>query len=116
MFNFIPPKTITAPIEVTVPGQAAVGTIDFTFVYRPRSVFRAWLAEVAGKEIDADLLAPLITGWNGVVLLGGGDGQVGDPVPFSRDNLATLIESFPTIAVEIYQGYLHAVSESRVKN
>lgn len=108
MFKRNPPKTFKATIKVTVPGGEPE-PIEFEFKHKTRSGLAEWQANMAGKT-DRELVPEFVAGWSGVI------GPDGDQVPWSVDEFVLLTENYPAAALEIYAGYVRALTESRAKN
>ena len=108
MFKINPDATFKAVVKITVPGADQKG-IEFEFKHKTRSGMGEWLKNIAGKN-DAEVSGEFIVGWSGVI------SETGDEIPFSFDAFERLCENYPAAAVEIMNGYIKALMESRTKN
>lgn len=109
MFKLCPVPEFTADVPLTRPGEPQPVTVRMRFRHKSRKAFKAWLASASGRE-DADYLLEVLVGWEG---LGDAEGQ---PLEFSRDALAQLLDLFPASGQEIFQAYGRALHESRTGN
>lgn len=108
MFRLTPNPTFTAKVFLSVPGAEKAQPVPFTFKHKGRTAMVEWLATSPGTP-DADVLDKVITDW-GVV---DGDGQ---PVKYSRDALAELLENYPAARFEIFNAYVDELSKAKAKN
>jgi len=108
MFKINPNPTFPATVKITVPGGQPT-PIEFVFKHKTRAGLAEWMQHMEGKA-DADLVGEYIAGWSGVF------DDAGEPVPFSVDAVLKVCNGFPAAALEIYAGYIKALTESRAKN
>jgi len=103
-------------LHLTVPGQDDLAPVAFWFKHKDRDALLAWTAKPVtatqqGQVLtDAAYLGEVIEGWKGPV------DDAGAPVVYSSDALGALLLAYPTAANEIYNGYIDALTKSRVKN
>lgn len=109
MLKLNPNPTFRADVPLTVPGQEAAGTVNFTFRHMGRNAFKVWSEAASGKP-DAESLTELIANWQGVT------DDAGAPVAFSDIALAALLDAYPAAGLEIVQAYVKALTESRLGN
>lgn len=110
MFHIDPQPTFTAPVKLSAPGQPAE-TIQITWWHKGRKAMKDWLDAFSdGSLTDADGLAEVIAGWDGIV------DSFGQPVPFSREALAKLLDAYQTAGAELVRAYVGALTESRLGN
>ncbi len=108
MFRLAPNPTFRATVRVTVPGAEPM-PIEFEFRHKTRTGLAEWLKGVS-KKSDMELAREFVVGWSNVI------NEAGDQEPFSYDALQNLFENFHAASVEVYAGYLKALTESRAKN
>lgn len=109
MFRINPAPTFRAKVPLTVPGEDKRGLVEFVFRHKTRQQFAAWWEAIEGRK-DADILADVVAGWEDVI------DEQGEPVPYSPEALALLIDRFPASAAEILLAYRRGLWESREKN
>ena len=108
MFKLNAAPTFKSPVRITVPGGDPL-PIEFEFKHKTRTGLAEWQANMQGKT-DRELVPEFIVGWSGVI------GDTGDAVPWSIDAFVTLTENYPAAPMEVYAGYIKALTESRAKN
>lgn len=109
----------TTSLQLTIPGQDELATIEVTWKHKDRDALKEWAARplrvgergFVELEVEAAYLAEVVHAWKGPLA---DDGVT--PVPFSEAALATLLKSHPAAGQEFYNRYLRALTESRVKN
>lgn len=110
MFVLQPNPTFKADVLIPVPGQEKPGKVTFEFIHMGRKALREFFdrlgepSEEGVEKEDAEQLATLIKGWEGV------------DKPFNVANLSTLLDNYPSAVRAIIQGYNAALFEGRVKN
>jgi hypothetical protein len=109
MFKLNANPEFTADVQITRPGEPKPGTIRFRFRHMGRTAFKAWV-ETAGGRDDPDYLLDAVAGWEGVT------DASGQPVEFSREALAQLLDAFPAAGQDIFVAYGKALHESRTGN
>lgn len=110
--------TFTSPAQLTVVGSDDLATIDITWRHKRRDDLKEWAARplrvtergIVPLEVEAEYLAEVIAGWKGPV------NDNGDPVPFSQAALANVLQNYAMAGQELYNQYLRAMTESRLKN
>ncbi|MDD5297669.1 MAG: phage tail assembly chaperone [Rhodocyclaceae bacterium] len=110
MFKINPAPTFSAPVSLTVPGQDESATLDITFQHKGKQALSAWIKAAVEGRADLDSLTEVVAGWDGV------SDDAGNPLPFSPEALATLLDQYPAAAGEFYAAYRKALTESRAKN
>lgn len=108
-FRINPAPTFRVKVPLTVPGAEARGVVEIEFRHKGRQAFAAWWQSIDGRT-DAEILADVIAGWSDVI------DDRGDPVAYSPEALALLIDRFPTAALELQGAYRKALWEAREKN
>lgn len=110
--------TFTAPVKLTVRGQEALAEISITWRHMDRDKLKRWMGRPLTTDDDgiitvateAAYLDEAIASWAGPV------DDEGVAVPYSVGALAGLLRAHHTAGQELYNQYLKALSESRVKN
>lgn len=108
-FRIVPSPTFRVKVPLTVPGADTRGVIDVEYRHKGRQEFAAWWDAIDGRT-DAEVLADVITGWSDVI-----DAD-GNPVAYTPEALALLIDRFPASAVELLGAYRKGLFEAREKN
>ena len=103
MFKITPKPTFRATVPLSVPGSDKPAAIGVDFRHLSKSALRDYFAGLEGKS-DAEALAEVITGWEGV------------DVPFSADALAQLLDNYPAAAGELFEAFRRELLEARAKN
>jgi len=86
MFSIDVKNTFKAKVAFTLPGDAAPITAEFTAEFKRLPQSR--LDDMYGKPktvSDSDLVHEVVVGWDGVT------DAIGEPLPFSQENLERLI-------------------------
>jgi hypothetical protein len=109
MFNLVPTPTFSAPVPLSVPGLADPLEVRVTFRHKTREALAKWLAD-AGQRADGDMLHDVITEWTGMA------DEQGEPVPYSRTALETLLDNYPAARGELFAVYVSELSKSKRKN
>ena len=111
MFKLVPDPIFPVRVRITVPGQANLADLVLTCRHKPRDALKAWI-ESAKNSIasDAQFIGEIVEGWAENVQ--GADGQ---PLPFTQDALAALLNNYPAAGSEIVDAYVKEISESRAK-
>ena len=107
MFKISPKPTFPADVEIATP--IGVATLKLEFKHLGKAKLKE-LHETAQKQADIETLSQIVVGWSEVF-----DAE-GNSVAFNADNLAQLIDGYPSAPFEIYQAYLSAANGARVKN
>lgn len=102
--------TFPAVVLLTVSGVDQPQQVTFQFRHKGRKDLAAWI-DTGKDRPDAEFLGEVVAGWGEEVV-----DEDDKPVPFSIEALAELLDSYHPAAREIYQAYLRAIGESRVKN
>lgn len=109
MFKIAPNPTFTADVKVSVPGQDAPAVLTLTFRHMGRKALKAWIEGAAARQ-DAEFLDEAIESWRGF------ENAAGDPLAYSREALAELLDAYPAAGGEIFDAYLRALTRAREKN
>lgn len=107
MFKIIPNPTFPADVEISTPVGTATLKLEFKHIGKEGL---KKLHGIAETKADIETLVEFVVGWSEVF-----DAD-GNPVAFSADTLAKLIDSYPAAPYEIYRAYLKAASGVRTKN
>lgn len=108
-FKLTPNPTFKVKVNLTVPGQEALGQIEVEFRHKRPEEFASWLDSTKGKRLK-EVLSEVVVGWNGVT------GDDGNLVEFTQERLIELLGNYQTAASEIFDAYVAQLVESRVKN
>lgn len=108
MFKLNPNPTFKASVKVSVPGGDPL-PIEFEFKHKTRTGLAEWMKN-QGARPDREIVPEFIVGWSGVI------NEAGDQEPWSVDSFLKLAENYPAAAVEVYAGYIAALTESKAKN
>lgn len=110
MFKLTPPPPIfAADARFTIPGAATPGVITITWRYKSKDALQAWIKTRDGVD-HLESLAEVLAGWSNVV---DADDQ---PLPFSRQALAGLLNTYPAAGRDLVGAYIQALFESRLGN
>lgn len=104
-----PPATFVAEAKITVPGEAAPGVFDVEWRYKSKDDLQAWIRTRDGVDHLVSL-AEVIAGWSGVL------DSKDQPLPFSREALAGLLNTYPAAGRDLVGAYIGALFESRLGN
>jgi hypothetical protein len=108
--RLVPAATFDAPVKLTVAGSPEPAVVVFVFARKSKSELRAWV-ESGAERSDPDFLGEVVKGWRAGVV-----DEHDQPVPFSTDAFAALLDRYPAAGGEIYQQYMAAYHEARTKN
>ncbi len=108
MFTLKAPATFKTTVALSTPGEATADPIRVEFRHKSRTQLADFVAKAASGPEEVDLLDEVIVGWSLIDDAG--------EVPYSKENLAILIDQYGPAATEIYRAYLKALNESRAKN
>jgi hypothetical protein len=108
MFKLNPNPTFKATVKVSVPGSDPL-PIEFEFKHRTRTGLAEWMKNQPVRS-DREIVPEFIVGWSGVI------NAAGEQEPWSVDSFITLTENYPAASLEVYYGYIKALTESRSKN
>lgn len=108
MFQLEPNPTFTAPVSIPLPG-GETATVDFTFAHMGRKALQRFLDRV--KDLpDAEAVGDIVDGWSGV------SGADGEPLPYTEEALAAMLDNYHGAALAILQVYIRELTGQRVKN
>lgn len=100
-----PAPTFRAKVGIPVPGQDKPEEIVCIFAHMTRDEFRDFAApEVASKRTDAESLARIMRGWEGV------------DAEFSADALALLCQQYHGAAYAISTAFVAELTKARLGN
>ncbi len=102
MFTLEPNPTFRAPVTVHVPGQGN-GAFMAEFVYLDRAARQAYVEALVGKS-NLDALAEIVVGWDEM------------DVPFSRDHLEKLLNTYDTAAEGFFKAFFEELTGAAAKN
>jgi hypothetical protein len=108
--RLVPAATFAASVKLTVPGERAPAVMTLVFAHKSKRELQAWVKNSADRS-DADFLGDVVRGWK----VGPVD-EHGEPVPYSADALAALLDAYPAAGDEIYHGYMAAYREAKAGN
>lgn len=109
MFKLNPNPTFTVKVPLTVAGSEVPAVIDVEFRHKGRTALHAWLKSIVGCA-EVDVLAEIMVAWNGPL------DDKGEPVAYSKEALAQLIDNYAPAARELLEAYRDALTERREKN
>lgn len=109
MIKLKPDPTFSAPVLLTVPGQAEPVEITMTMRHMAADQVSKWLADNDTRP-SLDALAEIIVGWDGVL------DESEQPVPYSTEALATLLNNYRAATPEIVVAWIREMGASRLKN
>lgn len=110
MFKIIPAPTFTCRVSLSRPDADDPVEIDVTWRHKNRTELAAWRHASAKFESDEEWLGEVIAGWGRVV------NEDGTPLPYSREALGVLLQSFPSAALELLNAYGRRLADARAKN
>lgn len=102
--------TFPATVMLTVPGVDQPQQVTIHFRHKGRKDLATWINSGNGRP-DAEFLGEVVAGWGEEFV-----DEHDQPAPFTPEAFAALLDSHHPAAHEIYQAYLRAIGESRVKN
>ncbi len=111
MFRLDPNPTFTARVALSVPGAEQPVNVTFTFKHKGVRALADWRRRAAEMTDDLQLVSEVVEGWGAEIL--GPDDQ---PVPFSAEALAKLIDAYPASGREIATAYIRALTDARLGN
>lgn len=97
MFRLKAPETFQHAVPIPLPG-GEVGTLEIEYHTMTRTGHINWLQTLQGRS-DIEIVSDLVAGWQGVT-----DAD-GEPLEFSHENLAALLDLFPGAAMAIITAY-----------
>jgi hypothetical protein len=102
----IQPKP-TFKIKVEIPTPTGPGVINIEFAHKGRKALAKFLegaSEEGANVQDIDALSEIVVGWDGV------------DQAFSKKALEDLLDAYPAAGKALFDAYLPALIEGRVKN
>lgn len=108
--RLVPAATFDAPVKLTVAGASEPAVVVFVFARKSKSELRQWMEGGAGRP-DPEFLGEVVKGWRAGVV-----DEAEQPVPFSPEAFAALLDAYPAAGTEIYHQYLAAYDGARAKN
>lgn len=107
MFKLQPNPTFSAEVKISTP--QGVVPLKLEFKHLSKKALGEW-----GNSLDAksqiEMLTDVVVGWSDVFDCNG------EPVPFSAEALACLIDMYTPAGDEIGIAYVKALTESKSKN
>lgn len=120
MFKIVPNPTFTCDVPLSVPGEEKPALLKFIFRHKTRTQLNEYqarsydLALQAGQEGAAELyvdyLAEIIDGWAGL------QDAKGAAMPYTRENLALLLDQYASAGPEIVRAYRRQLADARSGN
>ena len=110
MFKTVnPPATFTAEARITIPGATDPGVFQVEWRYQTKAGMQAWIKAREGVDHLVSL-GEVMVGWSEVL---DADEQ---PLPFSREALAGMLDTYPAAGRDLIGAYIGALFESRLGN
>ena len=106
MFKINPNPTFKAKVEIQIPGGEKQ-TIECEFKHRTATQLKEWLSALDKMEEpmkNAEFVLEFVIGWSGV------------DVPFSKENVAQLVDNYHTAASSMRDTYLQELTTARLGN
>ena len=110
MFCIVPNPTFVTTVRLSVPGQEAGAPIKVTWRHKGARALSAWLASAPARADEASFMAEVICDWQGV------HGADGAALPYTAENLALLLDAFPSAGSEMLIHYRRELADARAKN
>lgn len=102
MLKLQPNPTFDAKVMVPVVGGPDE-EITLTFRHKGVAAIKEF-AERAKTADDVDSVSELVAGWNGV------------DAEFNRDNLAQLLDAYPSLSARIIEAWFNEIASAKTKN
>lgn len=109
MFQLDPAPTFQVSVPISVPGQAEGLALLVTYRHKRKTQLADWIGRARGRS-DVEILGEVIDGWAGI------HNAAGQDVPYTKDNLSTLLENYPAAKDDLFQTYLRELTEAKRKN
>lgn len=103
MLKLKPNPTFKAKVAISVAGEQRLPVIDVEFRYLDRDSVQNYFENLRGKT-DAEGLSEIVVGWSGV------------DAPYSAEALATLLNSYPAAAADLFEAFRRELLEAKRKN
>lgn len=120
MLRIVPNPTFTCEVPLSVPGSDKAVPITVTFRHKGRKALSEYQQRAIELALAADApdahqqftryVAEVVEGWSGVL---SADDK---PLPYTEDNLARLLEAYPSAGAEIVRHYSRQLSHARSGN
>lgn len=110
MFKIIAQPTFTCEVMLSRPESDTPVVVDITWRHKNSRELVAWLASAADRADDAEFLDEVICGWGRFV------GEDDQPLPYTKQALASLLATFPSAGRELTQAYYRRLTDARAKN
>lgn len=110
MFKIIANPTFTCAVNLSVPGTDTPATLQVTFKHKTARQLSAWLVSSVKRTDDASYLEEVV---QDIAPLADANGQ---PLAYSRDALAQLLDQFPASGPELVMAYRKQLADARAKN
>lgn len=103
MFKLQPKTTFWAKVPVSIPGETKPAIVEMEFKHLGREGLKSYFENLEGKK-DAEALAEIIMNWRGV------------DAEFNPENLAELLENYPSASLSVFQTFRAESMEAKAKN
>jgi hypothetical protein len=110
MFKIVASPTFTCPVQISVPGSDKPATLQATFKHKTARQLSAWLLSSVDRTDDVSYVEEVLLDLSPLA-----DAE-GNPAPFSRDVLATLLDQYPASGPELITAYRRHLTDVRAKN
>lgn len=111
MISIDPNPTFQCLVQLTVPGQENLASINVTFAYKDLDEQKVFFEKNSASS-PFDAISQILLDWKAEDVLD----KEKRPVPFSPDELGKLLKRYPPSTTEILNAWQKALHESRVKN
>ena len=102
MLTLAPAATFPVSVRIHVPGGDDVPIIVTCF-HKGKAALGDFVSRAATMG-DLEAVSEIVTGWEGV------------EAEFNRDNLAAVLDAYPTAAISILEAYLAEIGKAAAKN
>jgi hypothetical protein len=102
MLTLAPAATFPVSVRIHVPGGDDV-PVQFTCSHKGKAALGDFVSRASSMG-DLEAVSEIVTGWVGV------------DAEFDRDNLAAMLDAYPTAAVAILEAYLAEIGKAAAKN
>ena len=104
MLKLKPNPTFWHTVRITVPESDKPLPVDFEFKHKTKEQLEEFVSRFKDGRSDNVILEEVINGWKGI------------DEDYSASALRDLCSNYPPSGLEILNGYLAALTESRAKN
>lgn len=102
-FKLQPNPTFRVAVPISVPGETKSPEIVIEYRFLGKKAVADYFRSIGGKS-DAEALAGLIAGWEGV------------DAEYSPEALAQLLDNYPAAATDLFEAYRRELLEAKRKN